>query len=162
MKKHGLPPLVAGFADGKVTWQRLESIDYDTLRYLLSCHLIIEHYLGHFIATYTHVPLAWEGAKLTFGQKASLISRLPFKEPYNLPPTMKHLNSLRNKFSHSITTSLTEEDLLPFRQFLGKCTKEADLPTDAHELLSLYTMVVCAYFASCISYSAQFIKEAKE
>jgi hypothetical protein len=163
MRKHGLPPLVGGFADGKVTWQRLDSIDYDTLGYLLSCHLIIEHYLDHFIATYANAPFEWEGAKLTFGQKISLISKLPiFKEPYNLPPTIKHLNSLRNKFSHNISTKLTEEDLLPFRQFLAKCTKkEAEIPTDAQDLLSFYTSIVCAYLASSISYSAQLMKKAK-
>lgn len=163
MRKHGLPPLVGGFAGGKVTWQRLESIDYDTLGYLLSCHLIIEHYLDHFTATYENTPFEWEGAKLTFGQKISLISKLPiFNEPYNLPPTIKHLNSLRNKFSHKISTKLTEEDLLPFRQFIAKCTKnEAEIPTDTQNLLSLYTSIVCAYLGSMISYKAHFIKKAK-
>ncbi len=160
MKKHGLPPLVGGFADGKVTWERLESIDYDTLGYLLSCHLIIEHYLDHFIATYSKAPFEWDGAKLTFGQKISLISKLPiFKEPYNLPRTIKHLNSLRNKFSHNISVKLNEADLLPFRQFLAKCTKDgAELPQDPQELISLYTTIVCSYFAGFISHSAQFIK----
>jgi hypothetical protein len=157
MPKHSLPPLVGGFADGKVTWQRLEAIDYGTLGYLLSCHLIIEHYLDHFIPTHTRAPLGWEGARLTFGQKVSLISKLPFPEPYNLPPTIKHLNSLRNKFSHNISAKLSEEDLLPFRQFLHKCTKgESEIPSDPQELLSLYMSIVCAYFASAISHSAQF------
>jgi hypothetical protein len=157
MPKHPLPPLVGGFASGKVTWQRLEAIDYGTLGYLLSCHLIIEHYLDHFIPTRTRGALDWEGARLTFGQKVSLISTLPFPELYNIPPTIKHLNSLRNKFSHNLSSKLSEEDLLPFRQFLQKCTKGvAELPSDPHELLSLYTMIVCAYFASAISHSAQF------
>ncbi|MDR6674616.1 hypothetical protein [Xanthomonas sp. 1678] len=164
MKKRSLPPLVGGFADGKVTWQRLEAIDYETLGYLLSCHLIIEHYLDHFIATYTKAPFSWESAKLTFGQKISLISKVPFPEPYNLPPTIKHLNSLRNKFSHNISTRLTEEDLLPFQQFLEKCSKgqRADIPNDAREMLDFYTTIVCAYFASSISHAAQFLQPKAE
>lgn len=158
MEKQWMPPLVGGFSDGKVTWQRLEEIDYDLLGFLLSCHLIIEHYLEHFIATYTRAPFQWEKAKLTFGQKISLISKLPFQEPYILPPTIKHLNTLRNKFSHNINTTLTEQDLLPFRQFLEKCTNEkSKIPNEPKELLSMYMSVVCAYFASSISHAAQFI-----
>jgi hypothetical protein len=45
MEDVGLPPLVAEIADGSVTWQRLEGLDYELLGYFLSCHLIIEHYL---------------------------------------------------------------------------------------------------------------------
>ena len=152
MKKHGLPPLVGEFKDGKVTWQRLEPIDYDTLGYLLSCHLIIEHYLDHFISGLGHAELAWEGAKLTFGQKISLISKLSrFKDPYNLPPVIKHLNSLRNRFSHKISTKLAKEDLIPFQEFLLKLTKDkAKIPTETLDLLSFFTTMVCAYLAGSI------------
>jgi hypothetical protein len=163
MNKHWMPPLVGGFSNGNVTWQRLEEIDYDLLGFLLSCHLIIEHYLEHYIATYTRAPFQWDSAKLTFGQKISLISTLPFKEPYNLPPTIKHLNSLRNKFSHNIKTTLSEEDLLPFRQFIEKCTNEkSGIPTNPKDLLSMYMGIVCAYFASSISHAAQFIKSPEK
>jgi hypothetical protein len=122
MKKLPLPPLVGGFEDGHVTWDRLESIDYDTLGYLLSCHLIIEHYMDHFLAAYPGTPIfGWENAKLSFTQKIALIGALPFSEPYNLPPVIKHLNVLRNRFGHNINTKLTETDLLPIREFLVKC-----------------------------------------
>ena len=159
MPKHTLPPLVGGFSDGKVTWQRIESVDYDTLGYLLSCHLIIEHYLDHFLVTYPNAPFGWEGAKLTFSQKVALISKLPFPEPYNLPPVIKHLNTLRNRFGHNINTRLSEEDLLPFHQFLRKCTKNAkgaeDIPSEPKDVLDLLTMIICSYFASSISFHAQ-------
>jgi hypothetical protein len=159
MAKHSLPPLVGGFKDGQVTWQRLESVDYDSLGYLLSCHLIIEHYLDHFLAVSPGAPFGWEAARLTFNQKVSLISGLPFPEPYNLPPVIKHLNALRNRFGHNINTSLSADDLLPIRQFLAKCTEVSgrrdELPTDPKELLSLFTSIVCAYFASSISFHAQ-------
>ncbi|MDF0376618.1 hypothetical protein [Methylophilus sp. YYY-1] len=157
MKNHWMPPLVGEIADGKVTWLRLDSIDYESLGYFLSCHLIIEHYLDHFIATYMPTKFDWEGAKLTFGQKASLISTLEFPEPYNLPPTIKYLNSLRNKFSHDVTFILTEQELLPIRQFVEKCTeKKLGAQFNIHDLLNTYTGIVCAYFASSISHSARF------
>lgn len=159
MSKHSLPPLVGGFSDGKVTWQRIESVDYDTLGYLLSCHLIIEHYLDHFLSTYPNDPFGWESAKLTFGQKVALISKLPFPEPYNLPPVIKHLNTLRNRFGHNINTKLSEEDLLPFQQFLAKCSKNAksnmDIPSEPKDTLDILTMIICSYFASSISFRAE-------
>ena len=151
MTRHGLPPLVGSFKDGNVTWQRIEDVDFDTLGYLLSCHLIIEHYLDNFLATYPQASFGWQEAKLTFAQKISLVARLPFPEPYNFLPAIKHLNTLRNKFSHNINASLKEKDLLPFRQVLEKCTNgKSDLPVDVKELLSLFTNLVCAYFAGCI------------
>lgn len=159
MNKHWMPPLVGGFSDGKVTWQRLDQINYDMLGYLLSCHLVIEHYMDHFLRTYTHAPFGWEGAKLTFGQKAALISKLPFPERYNFVPSLKHLNALRNKFSHNITAQLSEEDLLPFRHFLEQCTNQKEkVPKDAKELLNVYLGVVCAYMASSISHGAQLMR----
>jgi len=160
MKKLPLPPLVGGFEDGHVTWDRLESIDYDTLGYLLSCHLIIEHYMDHFLATYPGTPIfGWENAKLSFTQKIAMIGALPFPEPYNLPPVIKHLNVLRNRFGHNINTKLTETDLLPIREFLVKCiTGENQVPNDPKEILHLFTTVVCAYMASGISFRAQFAK----
>lgn len=156
MNNHSLPPLVGGFKDGEVTWQRIESIDYDTLGYLLSCHLIIEHYLDNFLATYPSAPFGWDNARLTFGQKIALIGGLPFPEPYNLPPVIKHLNTIRNRFGHNINTALTADDLLPIQQFLAKCAKESDtlaeLPSEPKDVLSMFTSLVCAYFASTISY----------
>jgi len=96
MTQHGLPPLVGGFSDGKVTWQRIESIDYDTLGYLLSCHLIIEHYVDHLLATHPGADFGWEGARHNFGQKVALISGFKFPESYTFPPPIKHLNTLRS------------------------------------------------------------------
>ena len=158
MNDHGLPPLVGGFSDGKVTWQRIEAIDYDTLGYLLSCHLIIEHYLDHVLATHPGADFGWENARLTFGQKIALISGLKFPEPYNFPPAIKHLNSLRNRFGHNINTRLTEDDLLPIKQFLSKCIEKSDrpaeIPSEPKEILSMFTSLTCAYFASTISYRA--------
>lgn len=153
-----MPPLVGGFSDGKVTWQRLDRIDYDMLGYLLSCHLIIEHYLDHFLRTYTRAPFGWEGAKLTFGQKTALVTSLPLADRYDFVPSVKHLNSLRNRFGHNINAQLTDEDFLPFRLFLEKCTSDTkEIPSDRRELLAMYMGIVCAYMASSISHAAQFI-----
>ncbi len=151
MKKKALPDVLGEFVDGNiyVTRERLESVDYDTLGFLLTCHLIIENYLDHFISAlrvYGGGSLDLRGARLTFGQKISLISKLPmFEEPYNFPASIKHLNSLRNKFNHKINMKLTEEDLLPFREFLGKWAEGEGVPADTKELLRFYTLMACNF-----------------
>ena len=153
MKTHGLPPLVGELEDGKVTWQSIKSVDYDTLGYLLSCHLIIEHYIDHYLETFPTASFGWKEARLTFAQKISLIAKLHFPEPYQFVPAIKHLNSLRNKFSHNIRTELSGSDLLPFIQCLEKWSQKApaELPTEAKEILQLFTLVICAYFAGAIT-----------
>lgn len=163
MNEYPLPPLVGGFEDGQVIWQRLKEVDYNTLGYLLSCHLIIEHYMDHFLASWPGMPkLDWDGAKLTFGQKVALISNLKFAEPYDLPPIIKHLNSLRNRFSRKINMRLTDQDMLPFRRFILKCVQgeEDRVPLDAKDVLQMFTTMVCAYMASSISFMADYSARA--
>lgn len=164
--KPGLPPVVAGFTDDGVTWQRIEAIDYDMLGYVLSCHLIIEHYMDNALVTLPFCDLDWEAARLTFGQKVALFSGVKFVEPYNLPPVIKHLNSLRNRFGHDISARLTPEDMLPFRQFLEKCTKSKEkkkvrLPTKSKDVLHLFTSIACSYLASTISWQSKMKRASK-
>jgi hypothetical protein len=73
-----LPPLVKGFNGSSVEWQKLEDVNFEFLGYLLSCHLIIEHYLDEVIMT-LGTSLNWVPAKLTFSQKIALF-------PQNLLP----------------------------------------------------------------------------
>lgn len=86
----GLPPLVKGFNGVNVVWERLEDVDFEFLGYLLSCHLIIEHYLDEVIMT-LGTSLNWEPAKLTFSQKLALFPKDLFPSPYNPIPAIKHL-----------------------------------------------------------------------
>ncbi len=67
-KERGLPPLVGQISKGSVTWQRLDSINYEELGYFLSCHLIIEHYIDEYLKV-QYENLSWEDCKLTFSQK---------------------------------------------------------------------------------------------
>ncbi len=151
MKIRKLPPLVSEIIDGKVIWQQLENIDYETLGYFLSCHLIIEHYMDEFIKAMTS-KLDWESAKLSFGQKIALISGFNIIEPHNFIPAIKHLNSLRNKFSHKIDFKLSTEDLLPFVHFLKKAYKaQHELPTNPIGILEEFTSMTCAWLAGYIS-----------
>jgi hypothetical protein len=76
-----LPPLVGNVKAGEVAWKRLESIDYETLGFFLSTHLIIEHYLIEFVKA--NIPkLNWDSADLSANQKIQLLSKFPIVEPY--------------------------------------------------------------------------------
>jgi hypothetical protein len=158
MKHTRLPPLVHSIRDGDVTWQRLESLNYELLGYFLSCHLIIEHYLDEYLKT-QYPKLDWDASKQTFGQKVALLATDNYPEKYNSIPAIKHLNSLRNKLSHNIDFKITEADLLPLSQYLRKCCgSELEQPTEAKEILDLFSTMVCVWFASGISSTAQQTK----
>jgi len=82
-----LPPLVAGIAGGSVTWQKLEELDYESLGYFLSCHLIIEHYLDALLKS-TYPSLSWERVKHTFSQKVALLSEFKLSDPFDCIPAV--------------------------------------------------------------------------
>ena len=69
-------------ANGSVTWQRIEGLDYGVLGYFLSCHLIIEHYLEQYLKV-RYPSLDWDAARLTFGHKISLLSQLKPPDKYD-------------------------------------------------------------------------------
>jgi len=155
MKRSSLPPLVHSIQNGDVTWQRLDNLDYELLGYFLSCHLIIEHYLDEYLKA-RYPTLDWEASRQTFGQKVALLATDNYPEKYNSIPAIKHLNSLRNKLSHNIDFNITEADLLPLSQYLKKCCgTDLALPTEAREILDLFTSMVCVWFASGISSTAR-------
>ncbi|ADE13057.1 hypothetical protein [Sideroxydans lithotrophicus] len=151
MDKLGLPPLVSNIRDGDVTWKKIESIDYELLGYFLSCHLIIEYYMDEYLQT-RYPTLDWENSKQTFAQKIALLSKEKYPEKYNSIPAIKYLNGLRNKISHKIEFKITDEGLIPISQYLEKCCgNDKPLPDTPKEKLSLFTSMVCVWFAAKIS-----------
>lgn len=90
-------------ADGKIEWKRLETIDYDLMGYLLSCHLIIEHYMDEYLKA-EFPSLDWNVAKLTFGQRISLLRTQNVGGKFDSTPAINHINSL---VTDSVTASTT-------------------------------------------------------
>ncbi|WP_457968158.1 hypothetical protein [Acinetobacter calcoaceticus] len=152
-KERGLPPLVGQISKGSVTWQRLDSINYEELGYFLSCHLIIEHYIDEYLKV-EYENLSWEDCKLTFSQKINLLSNFPISEPYKeLIPSIKAMNKIRNKISHRVDFKISIDDLEPLKYYLYGAyqEKKSEVPSTILELLDTYTMMVCVIFASTIS-----------
>lgn len=154
----GLPPLVEAIAEGKVSWRRLEGLDYEVLGYFLSCHLIIEHYLDEYLKI-CYPMLDWGSARQTFGQKVSLLSHFKISDKYDCIPAIKHLNSLRNKLSHDIDFKIRTEDLLPLTQYLSKVYEQKqDIPEEPKVILKHFTSMTCVLFAGYISGQANQLK----
>ena len=154
MNKMSLPPLVGEIRDGKLTWQRLDNLNYELIGYFLSCHLIIEHYLDEYLKS-QYSKLDWDSSRQSFGQKVSLLASDGYPEKYNSIPAIKHMNNLRNKLSHNIDFKISNVDLLPLSQYLKKCCgPEFEGPTEPKEILNLFTSIVCVWFASGISSTA--------
>lgn len=143
-----LPPLVGAVVDGPVTWERLSEINYTTVGYLLCCHLVLENYLEACIGARMGRGLSLEGARVTFAQKISMLDSWVIPEPYNFMPSLKHLNSLRNKLGHNIRTVIAESELLPLIQYLEGTSGKSVEKREALSVLNIYTGTVCAYLAS--------------
>lgn len=155
MKLPPLPPLVGEVIDGSVTWEGLTDIDYSTVGYLLCCHLVIENYLDAFIQARIGVDFSIKGARLTFGQKVSLLTPIDLPKRFNFISTLKHLNSLRNKLGHNIRTIISEEELLPLIQYLEKSSEKTLAKRDAISVLRDYTGLVCAWMAASYVYDIE-------
>ena len=152
-----LPPLVSEDSKGNLKWQSQESIDYDSLGYFLSCHLIIEHYIDNVLKCIVKPTLGWDEARLTFSQKLSLLGKTNFFEgDYNFLPSLKHLNKIRNKLSHNISYKLTVQDIMPIKQKIAKQLEESDTPETLHFILEFYTSQLCAYCAGTIWSSRKY------
>lgn len=134
-RRAGLPPMFGPIEGGKRTWVRVGEIDYELMGYLLSCHLIIEHYMDAFLKAH-HPGLEWEDARLTFGQRVALLSSWTIPKPFDPVEGIKHLNSLRNRLGHRVDYRLTDEDMLPFKHFLQRIREHSnarDNSPDQHE-----------------------------
>lgn len=150
MKKGNLPPRVGKIENGSVEWARIHGVDYEILGYFLSCHLILEHYLDELLRAKCD-ELSWDIVRLNFNQKLLLLEKQKLPPKYQFMSALKHLNILRNKFSHSLAFELTPQHLEPFVNYLKNLTpEEKQLPTETIEILEAFTGSVCAFLAGWI------------
>ena len=157
VKRSGLPPLVSKYDKGGVVWKRLKKVDHDLLGYLLACHLIIEHYMDHFLLSNFSGKLSWKAAGLSFSQKVRLLSGdMGFKYPYDFILAIGDLNKLRNRFVHDIDIKLQLKDLKPISASITKMTENKNKNLDdPYEILEQFTFLVCAWFGGAIWAAAE-------
>jgi hypothetical protein len=144
-----LPPMFST-ESGKRTSERLGKIDFDLMGYVLSCHLLVEHYMDEYLKAF-HPELEWEAAKPTFAQREALLGRLRMEPNCNPVPVIKHLNALRNKFGHRLNYTPSSEDMQPFVAYIQGITPDKPFVWKTpKEVLHLFTWMCCVAFDGLI------------
>lgn len=154
MKK--LPPIVCGIEGNSLLLQEIKNVDFEFLGYLLSCHLVIEHYLDEFILT-LGTSLKWDNARLNYSQKVALFPEEIFPHGVELIRGVKHLNSLRNKVAHNIRMKSDEIKVQPLIDYLKLVySDEKDVPSDPLAVLEQFTSLACSGFIGWVACDAQY------
>jgi hypothetical protein len=149
-----LPPVVGGVDGQMLKLESLDGVDFEFLGYLLSCHLVIEHYLDEFLMT-LGTKLRWNSARLTFSQKLKLFPPELFPDGAEVVSVLRHLNGLRNKVAHNIRAKPADLDLKPLADFFrAKVMKLEEVPADPIELLEAFTLMICSGFMGWIASDA--------
>ncbi len=91
--------------------------DHDTLGRVLKCHLIVEHYLNRFLGDFLQIEDIGD-AKLSFFQKCKLLPNHGSAAAFVKPGILK-LNSVRNRFGHTLRPELENADLGAINEILA-------------------------------------------
>jgi hypothetical protein len=149
-----LPPIVGGVDGNMLKLESLEGVDFEFLGYLLSCHLVVEHYLDEFLMT-LGTKLRWDSAKLTFAQKLRLFPVEVFPNGAEVVAALRHLNSLRNQVAHNIRTKPTDLDLAPLAEYLRRAYANGwKVTSEPLALLEEFTSYICSGFMGWVASDA--------
>ena len=123
----------------------------DELGTILKCHLIIEYYLDCYLKSSYPTISKWKETRLTFNQKLELINtEKTFMEMYY--PSIKCLNSIRNKFSHRISYKVVSGDYREIETIMNVWYNAIDQPLPkGMRLIEEFTIWVCSNIASMIN-----------
>lgn len=123
----------ARFNEENARFKALMGQDHDIIGRVLKCHLVIEHYLDRFLSN--HYGIADISApKLSFFQKAKLLPDRAAAAAF-VKPAILCLNSIRNRFGHSLEPRVILNELQPMLNVLVVVRPEAKFvdPIDAIE-----------------------------
>lgn len=141
------PTWEADFTEFCSEYQQLCERDHSFAGRLVTCHLLLEHFMTDYLeAAYPTMPELSE-ARLTFSQKL----RLAAYERTNVflfQDAIHSLNSLRNKLVHDIRFVPSTNDLSGIRTIMGAWNSAVGKPLkDGIDLVEEMTAMVCMMFA---------------
>lgn len=130
------------FASENEKFKALLQHDHDLVGRVLKCHLIVEHYLERYLETHYGIDDI-ENAKLHFFQKAQLLPNKKSAAAFVKPGILK-LNSIRNRFGHTLQPDLNMDELGKIGDVLSVVREGAkfDSPIEAIEA---FTTVVATF-----------------
>ena len=129
-----------------------KELDYETVGYFLSCHLMIDYYISEYLKR-LYPELNWQGTRLDFSAKISLISK-SFKlrtdiETKKFFDALKHLNALRNKLAHNLDFRLTLDEMKPLVSLSGVFTSKKiwkEKPSSVLHVFTFHTVLLLDTF----------------
>jgi hypothetical protein len=122
----------------------LAQADHETIGRVLRAHLVIESFLGEFLAAHYGIDEVDE-LRLTFAQKAKLLSQSKSSAAF-VRPGIIQLNAVRNKFGHRLNHKIESHEISAIYEVLqvarsGVCFAS---PVDAIEA---FAPVACAFLS---------------
>lgn len=123
-------------------FKSLLSQDHELIGRVLKCHLIVENYLDRFLNDHINCSDLSE-AKLTFFQKVKLLPSHGSAVAF-VKPGINKLNSIRNRFGHTLQPELHPHDLEPMLQVLHAVRPSIQYPS-AIEVIEAFTTVACTW-----------------
>lgn len=130
------------FNQENARFKALLGADHDLLGRVLKCHLVVEHYLNGYLQSHLQLQHL-EDARLTFAQKATLLPSQGVAAAF-VRPGIVRLNTIRNRFGHTLQPVLTAADLGAIQPILAIARKNAVFATPI-EAIEAFTTVACTW-----------------
>lgn len=132
------------FAEEDAEYRRLVQggDNHDAVGRVLKSHLLMEHYIGRFLADHYKLT-GLSGAKLSFFQKAMLLPDTHGGVAV-LKPGILRLNTIRNRLGHRLNVAIEKADLGPIANLLPIMRPDLDDP-DPIQSIEAFTTVACTF-----------------
>ena len=137
-----LPEIEENFERENERFKSLLAQDHDLIGRVLKCHLIVENYLDRFLAAHFKTSTLAD-AKLSFFQKVQLLPSEGHAVAF-VKPGIAKLNSVRNKFGHTLEPELNIGELEPMNEVL-RITRPAATLSEPVEIIEAFTTVACTW-----------------
>lgn len=123
-------------------FKELLNIDHDIIGKVLKCHLILENYLERYLSSTFDIDDI-QNVRLSFYQKAVLLPSSESSAAF-VKPGILRLNSIRNKFAHTLDFDLTEEDLGTINEILDIARQGVEFEDEISKI-EAFTTVACTW-----------------
>jgi hypothetical protein len=137
-----LPEIEENFERENERFKSLLAQDHDLIGRVLKCHLIVENYLDRFLAAHFNTSNLTD-AKLSFFQKVQLLPSEALSVAF-VKPGIAKLNSIRNKFGHTLEPELNIGELEPMHEVL-RITRPTTIFSEPVEIIEAFTTVACTW-----------------
>lgn len=122
-------------------------VDFEVIGRVLSCHLIVEHFITKYLEAHTPAIVDWDGSRLSFYQKLTLASgKDSLLRKNKLIPAIKALNQIRNQLSHNLEATISESDVSPIIEATNTLSRDK-----IKEITDMTPVAVIEFFTLMLS-----------